>query len=73
MGYKVIFENNRAVRAELVTKRMGMNDFVEFENGAEKPLIKSLYLEAAREKDALKQADRVVYRIWGSELGIAKL
>ena len=36
MGYKVIFENNRAVRAELVTKRMGMNDFVEFENGAEK-------------------------------------
>jgi butyrate kinase len=70
MGYKVVFENNIAVSATEVEKASSMNDFVEFGNDQERTVIRSLYIEAANEADAITHANGVVKRIWGDILGV---
>jgi hypothetical protein len=69
MGYKVEFENNEPVRASYVEKQK-VNSFIEYSEEKNKVIIKSLYVEAADEANAIMQAKNVVKTIWGEILGL---
>jgi hypothetical protein len=70
MGYKVEFEDNKAVRAILVQNEINKRKFIEFSDEKDKVIIKSLYVEAADEANAILQAQQVVKTIWGEVLGL---
>lgn len=65
MGYKVLFENNAPIGAIEMLKLLEMNDFLEVATGESGPVIKSLYVEANNEADAIEMAGNVVRKIWG--------
>lgn len=70
MGYKVEFEDNNPVRAFRVSREKAKNNFIEYTDEKNKVMIKSLYVEAADEANAILQAREVVKTIWGDILGL---
>ncbi len=68
VGYKVIFEHNRAVRAEKTEPPSSIHDYVGFADSSYTTVLLWLYVDAADNQDALQQASRLAYRLWGTML-----
>ncbi len=63
MNYKVHFENNKAIRCELVKHINDTADYTMINNAR---VIKSLVVNAASEKDAITVANRLVEKLINS-------
>lgn len=60
MNYKVHFENNKAIRCELVKNSNDTADFVVINN---ERIFKSLVVYAQSEKEALLQGNRIIEKL----------
>lgn len=60
MNYKVHFENNKAIRCELVKRNNDTADFIIVNN---ERIIKSLVVNAKSEKDAITLGNNLIEKL----------